>query len=529
MLVVDQFEEIFTSCSDDAERTAFLDAITDAVLVPDTAVTVVLAMRADYYGPCADHHALASLLETGQILVGPMTEDELRRAIELPAERAGLQIDDQLTDALLDHTVNRPGGLPLLSTTLLELWTQRRESALHLDDYLRTGGIEGAVARLAEEAYGRLDENGQAAAKRILLRLAGPGEGTEVISRTAPLSEFELERDADASRALAALTGARIVTVAEGTAEVAHEALLRDWPRLRAWLEDDAEGRRLHRHVTASAHAWEEGGHDDGDLYRGARLASALEWAETHEADLNELEWRFLRLSRAASESEIVRARRTNHRMRGLLVGVAVLLVLSLIVGSVALGQRDASRAAAVVADARQLAAASLSEKDGIVSLLLAREAVNLDDSAQTRSALLTALQRDPAAVAVMHADGAVPGDLTEWLRLSPDGRTIATGGARTTVDLFDAATDRLLAGDRCRCMDDGRRLQLGRRNACGGCRGPAHRGYRHALKEGPHEPHDEGNGHRCGPLRPRGRRCLVHCRIEPGEVRSWFRGTRPR
>ena len=338
--------------------------------------------------------------------------------------------------------MNRPGGLPLLSTTLLELWTQRRESAaLHLEDYLRTGGIEGAVARLAEEAYGRLDEDGQAAAKRILLRLTGPGEGMEVVSRRAPLSELEPERDADASRALAALTGARLVTVAEGTAEVAHEALLRDWPRLGAWLEDDAEGRRLQRHVTASAHAWEEGGHDDGDLYRGARLASALEWAEAHEADLNELEWRFLRLSQAASEGEIVRARRANRRMRGLLAGVAVLLVLSLIVGSVALRQRDASRAAADVADSRQLAAASLREKDVIVSLLLAREAVALDDSAPTRSALLAALQRDPAAIAVMHATGSPPGDLTEWLRLSPDGQILATGGARTTVDLFDGRT----------------------------------------------------------------------------------------
>jgi WD40 repeat protein/DNA-binding SARP family transcriptional activator len=445
VLAVDQFEEVFTTCADDAERTAFFDALTSAALVPDGAVSVVLAMRADYYGRCADHRALASLLAASQILVGPMNEPELRRAIELPPDRAGLTVEDPLTDALVADSVGQPGGLPLLSTALLELWTHRRDRTLHLDDYLRTGGLEGAVARLAEDAFGRLDRDGQASAKRILLRLAESGDGREVVSRRAPLSEFDLDRDGDADRALAALTEARLVTVAEGTAEVAHEALLRDWPRLRAWLEDDADGRRLHRHVTSSARAWEEGGRDHGDLYRGARLTAALDWADAHTPDLNAAEQEFLASSRAASEGETLRARRTNRRLRGLLAGVAVLLVLSLVVGNLALRQRDDARAAADVADARQLAGRSLDEPDLPVSLLLAREAVQLDDSAQTRSALLAALQRDPAAVATMHPQGATPGDPTEWMQLSSDGHIIATGGARTTVELFDAITYRQL------------------------------------------------------------------------------------
>ncbi|MEP6759291.1 MAG: BTAD domain-containing putative transcriptional regulator, partial [Actinomycetota bacterium] len=356
LLAVDQFEETFTACQDEAERTAFLDVLTEAALVPDGAVTIVLAMRSDYYGRCAEHRALASLLAADQILVGPMNETELRRAIELPAERADLTIDDRLTYALVADTVEQPGGLPLLSTALLELWTHRGDRTLRLDDYLRSGGVEGAVARLAEDAFGRLDRDGQAAAKRILLRLAESGDGGEVVGRRTPLSEFDLDRDTDASRALAALTGARLVTVADETAEVAHEALLRDWPRLRAWLEDDAEGRRLHRHVTASAHTWEEGGRDDGDLYRGARLSSALEWADAHDPDLNASEREFVGVSRAASESEAIRARRSNRRLRALLAGVAALLVLSLVVGDLALGQRDNARAAADVADSRQLA-----------------------------------------------------------------------------------------------------------------------------------------------------------------------------
>jgi DNA-binding SARP family transcriptional activator len=260
MLAVDQFEEVFTACSDVDERTAFLDAITVAAMAPDGATTIVIAMRADFYGRCAEHRALASLLAAHQILVGPMDADELRRAIELPAQRADLTVEERLTEALVSDTVGQPGALPLLSTALLELWTHRRDRTLQLDDYLRAGGVEGAVARLAEEAFGRLDADGQAAAKRILLRLAAPGEGAEVVRRRAPLSEFDLARDADASRAMAVVTDARLVTVAEGTAEVAHEALLHEWPRLRTWLEDDAEGRKLHRHVTESSHTWDEGG-----------------------------------------------------------------------------------------------------------------------------------------------------------------------------------------------------------------------------------------------------------------------------
>ncbi|MDP9328166.1 MAG: hypothetical protein M3P10_08160, partial [Actinomycetota bacterium] len=329
----------------------------------------------------------------------------------------------------------------MLSTALLELWQRRRDGTLRLDEYRRSGGVDASVARLADEAFDRLDPPEQDAARRILMRLAAPGRGDDVVGRRASLTEFDLDRDPDASRALAVLADARLVTVSEGTIEVAHEALLREWPRLRDWLEEDAEGRRLHRHLAESATAWDASDRDAGDLYRGARLASALDWSPAHEADLNDVEREFLALGRDVSENEAARARRTNRRLRGLLAGVAFLLVLALIVGNLALTQRDQAQAAAKVADARQLAARSLGDKDLIQSLLLAREAVALDDSAQTRSALLAALQRDPAAIAVMHANGAVPGDLTEWLQLSPDGRTIATGGARTTVDLFDATT----------------------------------------------------------------------------------------
>jgi DNA-binding SARP family transcriptional activator/WD40 repeat protein len=441
MLAIDQFEEVFSACSDDAERAAFLDAITHTASASDGTTTIVIAMRADFYGRCAEHRGLASLLASDQILVGPMDREELRRAIELPAQRAGLTVEEKLGDSLVSDTVGQPGGLPLLSTALLELWTRRRDRTLRLDDYIRAGGVEGAVARLAEEAFGRLDSDGQAAAKRILLRLAAPGETAEVVRRRTPLSEFDLDRDADASRALNVLTDARLVTVSEGTAEVAHEALLHEWPRLRTWLEDDAEGRKLHRRVTESSRVWDEGGRDPADLYRGARLTAAWEWAEPHKADLNDLEREFLRASRTASEGEAVRARRTNRRLLGLLAGVAVLLAASIVIGKLALAQRNRATAALTLADAGRLASRSRLEPDPQLALLMAREAVHIEDSPETRSALFAELERAPAITDRIYPPGgpSPPGDETQWIEIAPDERTLAVGDAGPTVEFFDA------------------------------------------------------------------------------------------
>ena len=441
LLAVDQFEEVFTACSDVAERTAFLDAITEAASAPDGITTIVIAMRADFYGRCAEHRALASLLASDQILVGPMDREELRRAIELPAERAGLTVEEKLVDSLVSDTVDQPGGLPLLSTALLELWSHRLDRTIRLDDYLRAGGVEGAVARLAEGAFGRLDREEQAAAKRILLRLAASGETAEVVRRRAPLSEFDLDRDPDASHALNVLTDARLVTVSEGTAEVAHEALLHEWPRLRTWLEDDAEGRKLHRHITESSRVWDEGERDAADLYRGARLTAAWEWAEPREADLNDLERAFLRAGRTASEGEAVRARRTNRRLRGLLAGVAILLTVSLVVGNLALTQRDRATDALTLADAGRLASRSRHEPDPQLALLMAREAVHIHDSPETRSALFAALQRTPAITDRIYAPGgrSSEGGERQWIAISPDGSRLAIGDAGPAVEFFDA------------------------------------------------------------------------------------------
>ena len=281
VLLIDQFEEAFVACRDQAEREAFFDALVEGAGDPDERLVVVLAIRGDFYARCAEHAELSTLVSANQVLVGPMRRDELRRAIELPGRRAGLRIEPGLVSALVGDVAGEPGGLPLLSAALVELWQRRDGRTLRYEVYERSGGVSGAVARLAEDAYQRLSEAERLRARPMLLRLAGADDeqAEAFVRRRVPLDELELERDPDAARALAVLTEARLLTVDEGAVEVAHEALLTEWPRLRGWLEADAEGRRLHHHLIAAAREWRDSERDPAELYRGARLASALDWA----------------------------------------------------------------------------------------------------------------------------------------------------------------------------------------------------------------------------------------------------------
>jgi len=439
VLAVDQLEEMFTTCRDEGERAAFAEALAVLAADADRRVVVVLGIRGDFYGRCAEHPELSELMSANNLLVGPMRRDELRRAIELPARRAGLRVEPSLVSALVGDVADEAGGLPLLSTTLVELWEERSGRTLRRSSYEATGGVSGAVARLAERAYQRLGPSQRERERAILLRLTDV-EQPAPVRRRVPISELETDRDEDAAAALAGLTESRLVTADEGTVEVAHEALLREWPRLRGWLEDDMEGRRLHQHLIAAAGDWQASARDPAELYRGARLASALDWAPSHDRELNELERDFLESSREVSELEAERQHRTNRRLRTLLAGVGVLLALAVIAGVIALSERRGARSAATVADAERLGAEALNEDRLADALLLANAGVALDDSVTTRSNLLTALLRSPAALGVLN----VGGDLSSSA-LSPDGRTLAVAERDGTVLLFDTETRELL------------------------------------------------------------------------------------
>src|SRR3954452_25203538 len=224
LIAVDQFEETFTACGDETERAAFLGALIAAAGDERRRARVLVAVRADFYGRCAAYPELARQLGANHVLVGPMEQDELRRAIEVPAQRARLHVEPELVDALIADVKDEPGALPLLSTALLELWQQRDGRTMRLSAYRQSGGVHRAVARLAERTYDRLDPDQRETARRILLRLAGEGEGDAAVRQRVELSELDGD---GVDEVLSVLAADRLVTIGEGEVEVAHEALFR--------------------------------------------------------------------------------------------------------------------------------------------------------------------------------------------------------------------------------------------------------------------------------------------------------------
>lgn len=310
LLVVDQFEELFTLCRDEAERQVFIDNLLTAV---DTSpLLLVLSLRADFYPHCARYENLRQAIAAFQEYIGPMSAAEMRRAIEEPAHRNGWEFERGLVNVIL-HDLGveegpadtgrppEPGALPLLSHALLETWKRRRGRVMTLESYAESGGVRGAIAKTADLVFfRRLNLNQQGIARNIFLRLTEPGEGTQDTRRRAHLSELSSRPEVAAATefVLQTLAEARLITIDQESVEVAHEALIREWPALRKWLDEDREGLRLHRQITEAAQDWQRLSNDTGAVYRGVRLAQAIEWAEAHDDQLSPLEREFIEFSK---------------------------------------------------------------------------------------------------------------------------------------------------------------------------------------------------------------------------------------
>jgi WD40 repeat protein/DNA-binding SARP family transcriptional activator/ABC-type Fe3+/spermidine/putrescine transport system ATPase subunit len=437
VLVVDQFEELFAESVGENERRGFIDSLVEAAWDADRRVLVVIALRADFFGRLAAYIELADVVGPNHVLLGPMSSTELRRAIEGPAERTGLEVEPALVDALVDEIAGQAGGLPLLSTALLDLWRERKDHSLTLEAYARTGGVRGAIGRHAEAAFRSLDEDGQQIARRMFLRLVAGGDGEPLTRRHVTRSELDADEDERVRAVLAVLVERRLLVVDDGTVELVHEALLERWQRLVEWLHEDVQGRLMHRHLTLAATEWEAAGRDPSGLYRGARLTAALDWSSEHAADLNHLERQFLAESRADSVREANRQRRANRRLRALLAVTFVLLALAALAAAFAVEKRGQARRDATAAVAQRLGAQALIDPNLDRSLLLAREGMNLVDSEATRSNLLAALLRVPNAVGFVHQGS----DQIVDMAMTPDGRTLAVRGSDGNVAFFDAHT----------------------------------------------------------------------------------------
>ncbi|MFB8240607.1 hypothetical protein ACFC58_29115 [Kitasatospora purpeofusca] len=449
VLVVDQFEEAFTLCADPAERDGFIGLLL-AACAPDSRLRVVLAVRADFFGRCADHHGLAVALREATLLVGPMGPAELREAIVKPAAGAGLIVERALTTRIVEEIDGEPGGLPLLSHALLETWRRRKGRALTEAAYEAAGGVRGAIARSAERAYDRLTPEQAVVARRILLRLVTPGQGVQDTSRPADRTELEFlgagYADTGTAAVLEVLARARLITLDGDTVHLAHEALISSWPRLNTWIDDARDRLRRHRHLTEAAVAWEELDHDPGALYRGTRLAAAEAAFATagHRGDLTPLESRFLTAALTARDQENRKTARSARRQRTLLATLTALVVLVLLAGVIAWQQNRTDERRRTEAAARRSAAVAdgIRTSDPLTAMRLSIAAWQTADLPETRSALIGAtVQPDQDVFTDPPSDKAAP--KTHFL--SGDGRTLLSVGWDQVVQ-WDVSTHRQVA-----------------------------------------------------------------------------------
>ncbi|MCA9899609.1 MAG: SUMF1/EgtB/PvdO family nonheme iron enzyme [Ardenticatenaceae bacterium] len=308
VLTIDQFEETFTLCHDEQERDAFIDNILGLVNAREARHVVILTMRVDYESYLNKVPMFQSLYEQGLVRVTAMNASELHDAIEQPAQAIGLKFEDGLIEALVREIVGEPAALPLLQFALLQLWGNRERNRITWDAYRRLGGVMEALASTADSLYNGMLKEEQNAAKRILLRLVRPGTGVEFTRGRATRRMLYQSGEANdrIDRVLEKLVNARLLRQTDGATsvndqfEVAHEALVRNWPRLVEWLEDERVVLRHRLRFTAQAEDWDARNRDAGALLRGNHLQEALLFE-----NLNPLEQEFLDASRAAVQQEL--------------------------------------------------------------------------------------------------------------------------------------------------------------------------------------------------------------------------------
>jgi WD40 repeat protein len=451
VIVVDQFEELFRLCDDENERGAFISWLWQAARSQGPggpAALVACAVRADFYPDCTRYPELSQALQDNQVIVGAMSADELRAVITCPAEAAGLDIEPGLPELLLaDLQAGRStqaghgsvaaddgaGRLPLLAHALQATWQQRHGSTLTVDGYRTTGGIEHAIADSAEQVFARLDAAAQQETRGLFLRLVKIGDTSgEDIRRPAPRPGLAGTGGMTAA-VIDAYTASRLLTQSRNTVQITHEALLRAWPRLAGWLDDDRAGQLMRQRIEDDAADWDDVRRDPSLLYRGARMQAAAVWAGGHSLDLTGTARQFLAVSRR-------RARRTGNILRSGVAILAVLAVATTITSVVALRQRSAAirqRNLAVynqvLAEASQLATVNPS---AAAQLLVT--AYRMRPSPELQSRLIgTENQSLPSLIPTSGPVNA--------LAVTPDDRIIATlsdtGTGNGTITLWDISS----------------------------------------------------------------------------------------
>jgi WD40 repeat protein/transcriptional regulator with XRE-family HTH domain len=448
VIVVDQFEEVFTGGLDAGEQRAFIAALS-ALAGP---AIVLLALRADFYDHALHYPGLARALQQRQVVVGPMSWDEVRRAIVEPARKARLAVDDGLVELLLRDLAPaagaagssegrpEPGVLPLLSHALLATWRSGHHGSLTVAGYLASGGIRDAISRTAEAAYEELADDQREVARELFLRLVHVVDGAPETRAAVALSEWRdcPHRAASADAVLSRFVDQRLITVDADTARITHEALITAWPRLRAWIDGDREGLRTRRRITEAAQDWQAAGRDSAALLRGGPLVIARDWAAdpANRASLTPLAQEFVDAGAAQQKIHREAERKRTRRLRRLVATLTVAVLATVTLAGYAFQQREAATSARDNADSREVAIEASQVRGQSVSLAaqLSLAAYRIAPTAQARAALLES-SGSPAAARLIDSTGVV-----QAVSLSPDHRVLAVAAADGTLRLWDVA-----------------------------------------------------------------------------------------
>ena len=423
LLIVDQCEQAFAA-DDPAEIREFFDALSQMVYRG----MLVVAIRADRLGDLAEHQGFAQIIQSHLLMLTALSPDGLRSVIEKPAEQAGLILEPGLVEILLRDADGRT--LPLLSHALREVWSRREGRVMTVEAYRASGEIDGAVAKTAEEVFAALSPDGERLLRDILLRLVESSPDGAVIARRVERTRIAI--DEAHAKIVDRLVDARLLTTDQESVQISHEALAREWPRLREWLADDVEGQRIMRHLGSAAAAWDAMGRPDSELYRGGRLTTAQQWRDTVEPALTPVERGFLDASTDAETAGLEAARRQLRKERRMVrrlswvsAGAAGLAIATVTAGLIAGFQANLAAERDTVAESRRVAALALGEPDFDRALLLALEAIQLWDDSETRINLVRVFSHAPRVTSIIRIqeDGVVP------LSMS-----LAEDGARASV-----------------------------------------------------------------------------------------------